>query len=66
MTSTSRFPVARKAERLAEIPAILAEGLQRALARQSTQKSTEGGESSLPISPDQSGHQGQSQSGETA
>jgi hypothetical protein len=43
-------------ERIAELAAILAEGLQRVLARQSSGNSTEDGESSLHISPDQSGH----------
>jgi hypothetical protein len=43
-------------ERITEVATILAEGLQRALARQSSGKAPESGESSLHISPDQSGH----------
>ena len=41
-------------ERLAEIADILAAGLQRLLARQSTRKSADSGESSLDISTDRS------------
>ncbi|TMI99586.1 MAG: hypothetical protein E6G97_21985 [Alphaproteobacteria bacterium] len=43
-------------ERLREIAEILAAGLQRLLARQSTQKSADCGESSLDFPPQQSGH----------
>lgn len=42
--------------RLAEIAAILAAGLQRVLARKSSQKSADFGESSLALSGHQSGH----------
>jgi len=42
-------------ERISEVAAILAEGLQRVLARQSSANGPENGESSLHISPDQSG-----------
>lgn len=44
------------AERLNEIAEILAAGLQRLLARQSTRKSADFGESSLDIPPEQSVH----------
>ncbi|MDC0404369.1 hypothetical protein OAM26_05010 [Porticoccaceae bacterium] len=47
---------AKPNERIVEVAAILAEGLQRVLARQSSGNSTEDGESLLHISPDQSGH----------
>lgn len=43
-------------ERLDEIAEILAVGLQRLLARKSSGKSADFGESSLHISPEQSGH----------
>ena len=43
-------------ERLAEIAKILAAGLMRLRARQSTPLSPARGESSLDIPPDQSGH----------
>jgi hypothetical protein len=42
-------------ERIAEVAAILADGLQRVLARQSSAKALGNGESSLPFLPDQSG-----------
>lgn len=42
-------------ERIAEVATILAEGLQRVLARQSSTKAPENGESSLHLLPDQSG-----------
>jgi hypothetical protein len=42
-------------ERIAEVAAILADGLQRVLARQSSAKAPGNGESSLSILPDQSG-----------
>jgi hypothetical protein len=43
-------------ERLDEVAEILAVGFQRLLARQSTPKSADAGESLLDISPKQSGH----------
>ena len=46
------------AERLAEIADILAAGLMRLRARQSSHLSTHGGESSLDCLGDQSGHAG--------
>lgn len=42
-------------ERIAEIAAILADGLQRVLAQQSSAKNPRDGESLLHFSPDQSG-----------
>jgi hypothetical protein len=42
-------------ERIAEVAAILAVGLQRVLARQSSEKAPGNGESSLHFSPTQSG-----------
>ena len=44
------------AGRLNEVAAILAAGLQRLLARQSTQQSADFGEGSLDCAGDQSGH----------
>ena len=44
------------AERLDEVAEILAAGLQRALARQSSAQSTDWGESSLDCPGHQSGH----------
>jgi hypothetical protein len=41
---------------LGEIGQILAAGLMRVLARKSSQTSAEGGDSSLDISPSESGH----------
>lgn len=41
---------------LNEIAEILAAGLQRVIARKSSQTSAEAGESSLDFSPEQSGH----------
>ncbi len=43
-------------ERLAEICALLATGLVRLRARQSTEVSAGSGDSSLPFPPDRSGH----------
>jgi hypothetical protein len=43
-------------ELIAEIGEILAAGLMRVLARKSSQRSAEGGDSSLDISPGESGH----------
>lgn len=43
-------------ERLAEVCALLAAGLLRLRARQSSELSAPTGESSLPFSPDRSGH----------
>lgn len=42
-------------ERIAEVGAILADGLQRVLARQSSAKAPGNGESLLHFTPDQSG-----------
>jgi hypothetical protein len=42
-------------DRLTEIAEILAVGLQRVIARQSSELSADGGESSLHFTPDQSG-----------
>jgi hypothetical protein len=42
--------------RIADIAEILAAGLIRLLGKMSSQKSRAGGESSLDIMPDQSGH----------
>jgi hypothetical protein len=47
--------MARETDALAEIGAILALGLQRVLAKQSSEQSAPAGESSLPTSPGQSG-----------
>jgi hypothetical protein len=44
------------AVRLSELGAILAAGLQRLIARQSSELSADVGESSLHFTPDQSGH----------
>jgi hypothetical protein len=43
-------------DRLAEVAVILALGLQRLTARQSSELSADPGESSLHFTPDQSGH----------
>jgi len=53
-------------ERLAELASILAIGLQRVLARQSSAVSSEFGESSLHSSPTQSGDGPVSEKGATA
>jgi hypothetical protein len=42
-------------DRINDVAGILAEGLQRLLARQSSDKAADGGEISLQVSPDQSG-----------
>ena len=58
--STQREPAAPRShvakERLAEVTRILALGLIRLRARQSSELSAATGESSLHIPPDQSGH----------
>jgi hypothetical protein len=51
-------------ERIAEIAAILAEGLMRLRALKSSAFASEFGESSLHISPDQSGNTAACESGE--
>jgi hypothetical protein len=56
----------RTTDNLAEISAILAEGLQRALARESSGQSAPSGESSLHNSPIQSGDQTGSKAGENS
>jgi hypothetical protein len=56
--------LAEVAEAIAEIGAILAAALQRAVTGQSSAKRADRGESSLHISPDQSGDANEWQSGE--
>jgi hypothetical protein len=54
-TVTRRFNAPVASERLREIAEILALGLMRLEARKSSRKPAEFGESSLHLSPDQSG-----------
>jgi hypothetical protein len=56
MTNPIRLGVIPAGERIAEIGALLALGLIRLMARQSSELSAKAGESSLDCVADQSGH----------
>jgi hypothetical protein len=68
MDSTMSFPhqFDRPDERFVELAEIMAAGLQRVMARQSSQNLASAGESSLHILPDQSGDAAEKNGGEPA